>query len=213
MLDRTRPGWDSAMGRILYRHLLPEYRNLSTRHLRELMRARAAEVAWNWVTGKLVAKTEDGLIGYLTRGVKNTFLLEWRTQRSHPLRQLPADAEERYRARRTRHYTLESREAVALIENAIGLLPPREAAVLRLSIQGDKTPEEIAAVLGLKRNAVDQRLWRARKRLRKSLLAEGFVLSPEAPRKKHSPGRKSAPLIRSLASQRTRRPRKVTPRA
>ncbi len=67
--------------------------------------------------------------------------------------------------------------ATALLLQALGELSPKDAELLRLSVWEELTRSEIAAVLGIKENAVDQRLHRARNRLRTRL----DLLDPPTP--------------------------------
>jgi RNA polymerase sigma-70 factor (ECF subfamily) len=59
-------------------------------------------------------------------------------------------------------------EFVELI-SALGQLSPSDQELLRLSAWDGLTREEIARVLGIKANAVDQRIHRARNRLKSRL--------------------------------------------
>ncbi len=60
-------------------------------------------------------------------------------------------------------------EDPGLVEGLLAELPPGDRAVAELWLLLDLAPEEIAQRLGKKRNAVDQAIWRIRKRLRESL--------------------------------------------
>ncbi|MEW6581285.1 MAG: sigma-70 family RNA polymerase sigma factor [Actinomycetota bacterium] len=51
------------------------------------------------------------------------------------------------------------------LEQLFSGLPPRERDICRLHYLEDKTPRDIAGILGMTRNAVDQALHRARRRL------------------------------------------------
>ena len=56
-------------------------------------------------------------------------------------------------------------EEEAEVTNALSRLRERDQEVLQLSLWEELKPEQIAEILGISRNAVDQRYWRAKKRL------------------------------------------------
>ena len=60
-------------------------------------------------------------------------------------------------------------EGTSWVEDVLGPLPPRERQAMTLRIVHGLSIEEIAAELGIERNAVDQALFRARKAIRESL--------------------------------------------
>lgn len=59
----------------------------------------------------------------------------------------------------------ESDPDLHLLAHALNVLSPRDGEILKLSVWDGLTRTEIASVLGIKENAVDQRLHRARHRL------------------------------------------------
>jgi RNA polymerase sigma-70 factor (ECF subfamily) len=63
----------------------------------------------------------------------------------------------------------ETGDEVAAMQRALGLLRHADREVLVLHYLEDRTVAEIAALLGCRRNAVEQRLARARQRLRAQL--------------------------------------------
>ncbi|MBN1782546.1 RNA polymerase sigma factor [bacterium] len=68
----------------------------------------------------------------------------------------------------------EKRELVEVVRNALGRLSPSEREILGLKFQGF-SGEEIQNRLGLKRSAMDVRVYRATQKLKKILIQEGVT--------------------------------------
>lgn len=64
---------------------------------------------------------------------------------------------------------MEQRSRVNMVNEAIKMLPPDDAAVLTLFYKGEQSLEEMAAILGKERNTVKVQLHRARAKLKEKL--------------------------------------------
>jgi RNA polymerase sigma-70 factor (ECF subfamily) len=70
---------------------------------------------------------------------------------------------------------IDAERLIATLESAAESLPPRDRLVFRLYYRDERTRNEIALVLKIKPNHVDQILFRIREELRDSLAENGFV--------------------------------------